>query len=139
MSVTTTITTATLTWTPPVSDGGRDDVFYIVKYKTTMEQQFTYYSPSSPITDNFVIVTSLASLTTYMFMVVAENGVTQEFSEYFLESNRTSSAIFATTQEGGEHMVKCSFAHALVPTIVYFHRGLHEIVLKHVVPSITCL
>ena len=78
-------------------------------------------SYDTPINDNFVTVTSLASLTTYMFMVVAENGVTQEFPEYFLESDRTSSAIFATTEEGGEHIVECSCARALITTIVYFH------------------
>ena len=107
LSVTTTTnTTATLTWAPPVSDGGRDDVFYIVKYKTTKEQLFTDYSPSPSITDSSVTVTSLVPLTNYTFLVVAENGVTQDFFEQFVETNRTSSAISATTKEGGEHIVQ---------------------------------
>ena len=107
LSVTTTTnTTATLSWAPPISDGGRDDVFYIVKYNTTMEKEFSYYSPSPHINDTTVTVTSLVPLTTYTFMVVAENGVTREFSEQFAESERTSSAISFATKEGGEHIVQ---------------------------------
>ena len=69
-----------------------------------MEEKFSNYFPSLPITDTSVIVTSLVPVTNYTFMVVAENGVTQEFPDQFLESDRTSSAISATTKEGGEHI-----------------------------------
>ena len=119
LEVTTTDTRATLSWALPISDGGRDDVFYIVMYKSTEEQHFSYYSPSPPITGISVTVTSLVPLTTYTFMLVAENGVTQEFPEHFPESNRTSSAISATTKEGGKHTVQCSCVHASVTTIEY--------------------
>ena len=96
-------TRAMLSWTPPLSDGGRGDVFYIVKYKTTMEQQFIYYSPSPRITSTSVALTSLVPFTAYMLAIVAENGVTQEFPDQFLESDRTSSVISTTTKEGGEY------------------------------------
>ena len=104
LMATTTDTSATLSWDPPLSNGGLDDVFYIIKYKTSEEQQFTYYSPTPPITNTSGTVTSLAPMTMYMFMVVAENGVSQEFPHLFTESDRTSSAIFATTKKSGERI-----------------------------------
>ena len=107
--VTTTDISASLSWTPPLSDGGRDDVFYMIKYKTQQEQQFTYYSPTPPISITSATVTSLVSLTNYTFLVVAENGVSQVFSVQFSEGDRTSSPFSVTTKEGGEHIN--SFVH----------------------------
>ena len=101
LSATTTDTTAILAWHPPIFNGGREDLLYIVKYKVLQEQQFTYYSPSQPITNTSVTVTSLAPLTIYTFMIVAENGVSQEFADQFSEDDRTSSPISVTTKEGG--------------------------------------
>ena len=100
LAVTTTDTSAILSWNPPIFSGGCEDLFYIVKYKASQEQQFPYYSPSLPITNTSVTVTSLAPLTMYTFMIVAENGVSQDFADQFSEDDRTSSPIFATTQEG---------------------------------------
>ena len=99
VTATTTDTTATLSWEPPFSNGGREDVFYTVKYKASLDEEFTYYSPTPPITGTFATVTSLVPLTTYTFMVVAENGVSEEFSDQFPESSRTSSSIFVVTKE----------------------------------------
>ena len=104
LTATTTDTSATLSWDPPLYNGGLDDVFYIIKYKTSEEQQFSYYSPTPPITATSATVTSLTPLTIYMFMVVAENGVSQEFPHLFNESDRTSSAIVAITKEIGEYI-----------------------------------
>ena len=87
-----------------------------------MVHQFGYYSPSPPITGTSVTVPSLVPVTNYTLMVVAENGVTPEFSEQFVESDRISSAISATTKEGGEHIVQCCCVHASV------------IAIKHVIP-----
>ena len=102
MTVTTTDTNVTLVWEPPISNGGREDVFYKIKYKTSLEQQFNYYSPTPRITGTSATVTSLAPFTLYTFMVIAENGVSQEFHDVLNESDRTSSAINATTKENGE-------------------------------------
>ena len=102
LTATTTDTSATLSWDPPLSNGGLDDVFYLIKYKASEEQQFTYYSPTPPITNTSATVTSLAPLTVYIFMVVAENGVSQVFPDLFTESDRTSSAIFATTKKSDQ-------------------------------------
>ena len=93
LTATTTENSVKLSWEPPISNGGREDVFYKVKYKTSEEQQFTYYSP---INGTSFTVTSLAPLTVYTFLVVAENGISQEFPDQFPESNHTTSAIFVT-------------------------------------------
>ena len=51
LTVTTTGNGVMLSWLPPVSDGGRDDVFYKLNvYKASYEQQLNYYFPCPPIT-----------------------------------------------------------------------------------------
>ena len=37
----------------------------------------------------------------YTFMIVAENGVSQEFADQFSEDDRTSLPVFIATQESG--------------------------------------
>ena len=114
LTATTTETSVTLSWEPPTSNGGREDVFYQIKYKTLEEQQFTYYSPTPPITNTSATVTSLSPLTVYMFEVVAEIGVSQEFHDQLTESDRTSSAIFVSTEECSEHI-----KYYVIPMYVY--------------------
>ena len=104
LTATPTGTSVTLSWEPPASSGGREDVFYTIKYKTSKEELFNYYSPTPPITGTSVTFDSLAPLTTYTFMVVAENGVTQGFADLFPEDNRTSSLIFVATNTNGEYI-----------------------------------
>ena len=57
LMATTTDTSATLSWDPPISNGGLEDVFYIIKYKTSEEEQFTSYFPTPPITNTSATVT----------------------------------------------------------------------------------
>ena len=102
LTATPTGTSVTLSWEPPVSNGGRGDVFCIIKYKTSQEQQFTDYSPTLPVTITSATVDSLEPLTAYTFVVVAENGISQEFPDQFPESDRTSSAVLAITMEARE-------------------------------------
>ena len=42
----TTDISATLSWKPPISNGGREDVFYLAGAAV-----LTYYSPTPPITN----------------------------------------------------------------------------------------
>ena len=98
-----TSTNVTLLWDSPISNGGRRDVFYKIKYKTSQENQFTYYSPTLLITNTSATVTSLTPLTTYTFMVVAENGVTVEYPDLFPEEDRTSIPIVVVTNKVGEY------------------------------------
>ena len=97
-------TSVTLSWEPPVSNGGREDVFYKIKYKNSKEELFTYHSPIPPITGTSATVDSLSPLTMYTFMVVAENGVTQEYTDLFPEDDRTSSPISVVTNTNGEYV-----------------------------------
>ena len=96
-------TTATISWTAPTNSGGRSDVFYTVGYKTNEEIEFSYYSPSPPITATYVTITGLQPLTTYVVVVVAENGITQEYTDTS-EASRTTSPLNFTTKEGGTKM-----------------------------------
>ena len=99
LRVSTTVNSATLSWMPVVYDGGRNDVFYRIKYKAKHEQQFSYFSPCYPFTDTSATIPSLEPLTDYMFIVVAENGVSVEFADNFTNASRTSSVVYATTKE----------------------------------------
>ena len=92
-------TTATISWTVPLNDGGRTDGFYIVGYKTAEENEFSYYS-NSPITTTHATITGLQPLTTYTIVVVAENGITQEYAHLSL-ALRTSYHLTFATKEGG--------------------------------------
>ena len=92
-------TTATISWTVPLNNGGRTDGFYIIGYKTTEENEFSYFS-GSPITATHATITGLQPLTTYTVVVVAENGITQEHAQLPL-APRTSSHLIFTTKEGG--------------------------------------
>ena len=103
LTATPTSTIVTLLWEPPISSGGRRDVFYVIKYKTSQEEQFTYNSPTPPITNTSATIYSLAPLTTYTLMVVAENGVTQEYPDVFPEDDRTSALIIVVTNKDGEY------------------------------------
>ena len=87
---------------PPLYDGGRNDVFYKIKYKAVQEQQFSYFSPYCPITDTTATIPYLEPLTNYTFMVVAENGVSMEFAPHFSNDSRSSSVVNATTKDS-EH------------------------------------
>ena len=84
---------------PPVYDGGRNDVLYSIKYKAIHEQQFSYFSPCYPFTDTSATIPSLEPLTKYVFMVVAENGISVEFAGHFSNDSRTSSVVHATGKD----------------------------------------
>ena len=99
LTVSTTVNNATLSWIPPLYDGGRNDIFYRIKYKAIKEQQFCYFSPCFPITDTSATIPYLEPLTNYTFMVFAENGVTVEFAHHFSNESRTGSVVNATTKD----------------------------------------
>ena len=103
-----------------------EDVFYQTEYKTLQKKQFTYYSSAPPITNTSATVTSLAPLTMYMLMFVAENGTSQVFCDQFTERDRTSSVFFVTTKNGGEYIITMSHAcmyhldlHCMLPLILW--------------------
>ena len=99
LKVSTTANNATLSWIPPLYDGGRNDIFYRIKYKAIKEQQFSYFSPCCPITGTSSTIPYLEPLTNYMFMVIAENGVTVEFADHFSNESRRSSVVTASTTD----------------------------------------
>ena len=74
-------------------------MFYNVRYKilgSSVEKSIT------GITDNMATVFGLNPVTTYVFAVVSGNGVTEEFSDTFMEGDRTSNEIIVTTTPSRE-------------------------------------
>ena len=93
-----TDTTVSLSWTQPYSDGGRPgDVFYNIYYKT-LGGNYSKDNPFSEITSTSFTVTGLLPMTNYTFVVVAENSVTESFSNEFPLINRTSNEISVLTK-----------------------------------------
>ena len=97
-----TYSNVSLSWKAPSYDGERSDVFYVVRYKT-QGNDFETYTPPSKITNHSVTVTGLSPVTTYTIVVIAENAVTEEFSNEFADvTSRTSNEITITTTPSRE-------------------------------------
>ena len=96
-----TDTTVSLSWTEPLSDGGRPgDIFYNIYYKT-LGCNYPKDPPFSNITRTNFTVTGLWPMTKYIFVVVAENSVTKSFSSEFPLIDQTSSEISILTKSSG--------------------------------------
>ena len=89
----------TLSWTAPSSDGGRDDLFYTVQYNVLGSSDKEIITG---IETNMVTVFGLDPVTTYIFVVVAGNGVSEAFSGAFPELARTSDGITVMTTPARE-------------------------------------
>ena len=83
-----------LTWEPPVSNGGRNDLHYIISYNSTSGVQ----SGEETSASTTLSITGLKPFTEYMVSVSAENGVSGLAGS---PESRTVSMTF-TTQEAGE-------------------------------------
>ena len=90
-----TNTTVRLSWDPPVSNGGRDDLEYQLSYQiATSSEPVTIYG-SVNMTEGQI--TGLRPFTQYVVFVSSENGVSAQDTD---DSGRTVSASI-TTLEGG--------------------------------------
>ena len=91
-----TNTTVRLSWDPPVSNGGRDDLEYQLSYQiATSSEPATIYG-SVNMTEGQI--TGLRPFTQYVVFVSSENGVSAQDTD---ASGRTVS-VNITTLEGGE-------------------------------------
>jgi len=91
-----TNTSVQLSWDPPVSNGGRDDLEYQLSYKRAgVPNNVTVYGRVSVTVGQ---ITGLRPSTQYVVMVSGENGVSAQAPD---ASERTVSATI-TTEEGGE-------------------------------------
>ena len=97
-STSITHTNVSLSWTEPLSDGGRPgDVFYNIYYKT-VEGNYRNVPPFSDITSTSYTVTGLLPMTNYTFVVVAGNSVTKSFSNEFSLNDRISNEVSILTK-----------------------------------------
>ena len=98
-----TNTTVQLSWNPPVSNGGRDDLEYQLSYQiATSSESVTIYGRVNRTEGQ---ITGLRPFTQYMVFVSSENGVSAQDTD---ASRRTVSASI-TTLEGGEFCYRGSF------------------------------
>ena len=86
-----------LSWDPPVSNGGRDDLEYQLSYQRAgVPNNVTVYGRVNVTVGQ---ITGLRPFVQYVVMVSGENGVSAQDTDVI--SGRTASAAF-TTEEGGE-------------------------------------
>ena len=91
-----TNTSVQLSWDPPVSNGGRDDLEYQLSYlRAGVPDNVTVYGRVNVTVGQ---ITGLRPSTQYVVMVSGENGVSAQATD---ASGRTVSATI-TTEEGGE-------------------------------------
>ena len=101
-STSPTDTTVSLSWEVPASNGGRTDgVSYTIRFKT-LGTDFQDYNPSSIITSTSADISGLSPVTTYTFVVVANNKVTKEFPNEFPPALHTSAELTVTTKSSRE-------------------------------------
>ena len=101
-STSLTDTTVSLSWEEPASNGGRTDgVEYTIRFKT-LGMDFQDYNPPSIITSTSADVSGLSPVTTYTFVVIADNKVTKEFPHEFPPAPRTSAELIVTTKSSCE-------------------------------------
>ena len=91
-----TNTSVQLSWDPPVSNGGRDDLEYQLSYQSAgVPDNVTVYGRVSITVGQ---ITGLSPFTQYVVMVSGENGVSAQATD---ASGRTVIANIIT-EEGGE-------------------------------------
>ena len=91
-----TSTSVQLTWDPPVSNGGRDDLEYQLSYQRAgVPNNVTVYGRVNVTVGQ---ITGLRPFVQYVVMVNGENGVSAQATD---ACGRTVSATI-TTEEGGE-------------------------------------
>ena len=94
-----TNTTVQLSWDPPVSNGGRDDLEYQLSYQiATSSEPATIYGRVNTTEGQ---ITGLRPFTQYVVFVSSENGVSAQVTD---ASGRTVSERI-TTLEGGEFSI----------------------------------
>ena len=85
-------------WIGPSNTGGRNDVFYTIKY--TREGSISGSSDIINTSNTSLVITNLKPVTTYQISITAENGVSDNAVSLDQIHQRTVT-IMCTTTEGG--------------------------------------
>ena len=87
-------TTAVIKWNPPLSNGGRNDIHYVVKYREV--SSLGPFTPAGQTSESNFTVQGLKPVTQYIIRVIAENGVSDQ--EPGSEDERTTEIVVNTTE-----------------------------------------
>jgi len=87
-------TTAVVEWNPPLSDGGRSDIYYVVKYREV--GSLGPFTTAGQTSESPFTVQGLKPVTRYVIRVIAENGVSDQ--EAGSEDERTTEIVVNTTE-----------------------------------------
>ena len=90
-------TTAVVEWYPPISDGGRNDIYYVVKYREV--GSLGPFTTAGQTSESPFAVQELKPVTQYIIRIIAENGVSDQ--EPGSEDERTTE-IVVVTKEGSK-------------------------------------
>ena len=113
---TTTLTTASLSWTDPTDNGGATISGYVVQFKTLSALVWSTYS-GNEFTGRSVIVRNLEPFTSYSFKVAASNeagagrysaaasGKTLGFTVFFTSTGSTGGVAPAQTTAGTKYVL----------------------------------
>lgn len=87
-------TTVVVGWGPPLSNGGRNDIYYAVKYKEV--GSLGPFTPTGQTNKSNFTVRGLQPVTQYYIRITAENGVSDQ--EPGSEEERTTEIVVLTTE-----------------------------------------
>jgi len=90
-------TTAVVEWNPPLSDGGRSDIYYVVNYREV--GSLGPFTTAGQTSESPFTVQGLKPVTRYIIRITAENGVSDQ--EPGSQDERTTE-IVVDTREGSK-------------------------------------
>ena len=94
-------TTLTVTWSSPISKGGREELYYTVEFVALKSGEENFTKAGEGITDMEFTISGLTAVTEYRVRVIAENDVSDQDSDVMTQ---TSSPVIEATGEGSKFL-----------------------------------
>ena len=87
-------TTVVVGWNPPLSDGGRNDTYFVVKYREVV--RLGPFITAGQTNESSFTVHGLKPVTQYRIRIIADNGVSDQ--EPGSQDERTTVILVSTTE-----------------------------------------